>query len=73
MVILYLLVVLLPYNADSEVSDAEIEKFIASLGGSAAQAPETPSSKSKAETSAPVAEKQHNHRLQQLVLQLPQR
>ena len=40
--------------ADSEVSDAEIEKFIASLGGSAAQAP---SEQSKAETSAPVAEK----------------
>ncbi|EXG35675.1 2-oxoacid dehydrogenases acyltransferase family protein [Acinetobacter baumannii 121738] len=43
--------------ADSEVSDAEIEKFIASLGGSAAQAPEAPSEQSKAETSAPVAEK----------------
>ncbi|MDN8340125.1 biotin/lipoyl-containing protein, partial [Acinetobacter baumannii] len=40
--------------ADSEVSDAEIERFIASLGGSAAQAP---SEQSKAETSAPVAEK----------------
>lgn len=40
--------------ADSEVSDAEIEKFIASLGGSAAKAP---SEQSKAETSAPVAEK----------------
>ncbi|MGE8609228.1 MAG: biotin/lipoyl-containing protein, partial [Acinetobacter baumannii] len=40
--------------ADSEVSDAEIEKFIASLGGSAAQAP---SEQSKAETSAPIAEK----------------
>ncbi|WP_060465688.1 2-oxo acid dehydrogenase subunit E2 [Acinetobacter sp. LMB-5] len=43
--------------ADSEVSDAEIEKFIASLGGSAAQAPEAPSEQSKAETSAPVVEK----------------
>lgn len=40
--------------ADSEVSDAEIEKFIASLGGSAAKAP---SEQSKAETSEPVAEK----------------
>lgn len=40
--------------ADSEVSDAEIEKFIASLGGSAAQAP---SEQSKAETSGPIAEK----------------
>ncbi len=40
--------------ADSEVSDAEIERFITSLGGSAAQAP---SEQSKAETSAPVAEK----------------
>lgn len=45
--------------ADSEVSDAEIEKFIASLGGSAAQAPEAPSEQSKAETSAPVAEKKN--------------
>ena len=43
--------------ADSEVSDAEIERFITSLGGSAAQAPEAPSEQSKAETSAPVAEK----------------
>ncbi|NUF22916.1 2-oxo acid dehydrogenase subunit E2 [Acinetobacter oleivorans] len=43
--------------ADSEVSDAEIETFIASLGGSAAKAPEAPSEQSKAETSAPVAEK----------------
>ena len=39
------MVILLPVGgliavcADSEVSDAEIEKFIASLGGSAAQAP----------------------------------
>jgi len=40
--------------AESQVSDAEIEKFIASLGGSAAQAP---SEQNKAETSAPVAEK----------------
>ncbi|MFA2970102.1 2-oxo acid dehydrogenase subunit E2 [Acinetobacter pittii] len=43
--------------ADSEVSDAEIEQFIASLGGSAAKAPEASSEQSKAETSAPVAEK----------------
>lgn len=43
--------------ADSEVSDAEIEKFIASLDGSAAQAPEASSEQSKAETTAPVAEK----------------
>lgn len=43
--------------ADSEVSDAEIEQFIASLGGSAAKAPEAPSEQSKAETSVPVAEK----------------
>lgn len=43
--------------AESQVSDAEIEQFIASLGGSAAKAPETPSEQSKAETSAPVAEK----------------
>ncbi|MGS5682749.1 biotin/lipoyl-containing protein, partial [Acinetobacter baumannii] len=43
--------------ADNEVSDAEIEKFIASLGGSAAQAPAAPSEQSKAETSVPVAEK----------------
>ncbi len=43
--------------ADSEVSDAEIETFIASLGGSAAKAPEAPSEQSKAQTSAPVAEK----------------
>lgn len=39
--------------AESQVSDAEIEKFIASLGGSAAKAPETFSEQSKAETSAP--------------------
>lgn len=43
--------------AESEVSDAEIETFIASLGGSAAKAPETSSEQSKVETSAPVAEK----------------
>ncbi|MCG9514829.1 2-oxo acid dehydrogenase subunit E2 [Acinetobacter pittii] len=43
--------------ADSEVSDAEIETFIASLGGSAAKDPEASSEQSKAETSAPVAEK----------------
>ncbi|HBU88492.1 2-oxo acid dehydrogenase subunit E2 [Acinetobacter oleivorans] len=43
--------------ADSEISDAEIETFIASLGGSAAKAPEAPSEQSKAETSVPVAEK----------------
>ena len=43
--------------ADSEISDAEIETFIASLGGSAAKAPEAPSEQSKAEISAPVAEK----------------
>ncbi|MFW1783954.1 2-oxo acid dehydrogenase subunit E2 [Acinetobacter nosocomialis] len=43
--------------ADSEISDAEIETFITSLGGSAAKAPEAPSEQSKAETSAPVAEK----------------
>lgn len=43
--------------ADSEVSDAEIEQFIASLGGSAAKAPEAPSEQSKSETFAPVAEK----------------
>ncbi|MDS7958356.1 MULTISPECIES: 2-oxo acid dehydrogenase subunit E2 [unclassified Acinetobacter] len=43
--------------ADSEISDAEIEKFIASLGGSADKAPEASSEQSKAETSAPVAEK----------------
>ncbi len=42
--------------ADNEVSDGEIEKFIASLGGSAAQAPAAPSNK-VAETSVPVAEK----------------
>lgn len=40
--------------AESEVSDAEVEKFIASLGGSAPKAPEAPSEQSKAETSAPV-------------------
>lgn len=39
--------------AESQVSDAEIEKFIASLGGSATKAPETSSEQSKAETSAP--------------------
>ncbi|WP_224971913.1 2-oxo acid dehydrogenase subunit E2 [Acinetobacter oleivorans] len=43
--------------AESQVSDAEIEKFIASLGGSAAQAPEVPSEQSAVETSAPVAKK----------------
>lgn len=43
--------------AESQVSDAEIEQFIASLGGSAVKAPEAPSEQSKAETSAPVAEK----------------
>lgn len=43
--------------ADSEISDAEVETFIASLGGSAAKAPEAPLEQSKAETSAPVAEK----------------
>lgn len=43
--------------AESEVSDAEIETFIASLGGSAAKAPEASSEQSKAETSVPVAEK----------------
>lgn len=43
--------------ADSEISDAEIETFIASLGGSAAKAPEAPSEQSKSETFAPVAEK----------------
>ncbi|MGT2549541.1 2-oxo acid dehydrogenase subunit E2 [Acinetobacter geminorum] len=42
--------------ADSEISDAEIEKFIASVGGSAAKAPEAPSEQSKSETFAPVAE-----------------
>lgn len=39
--------------AESQVSDAEIEKFIASLGGSAAKAPEPSPEQSKAETSAP--------------------
>ncbi|MGE8598404.1 MAG: 2-oxo acid dehydrogenase subunit E2 [Acinetobacter calcoaceticus] len=39
--------------AESQVSDAEIENFITSLGGSAAKAPETSSEQSKAETSAP--------------------
>ncbi|MNH57087.1 Dihydrolipoyllysine-residue acetyltransferase component of pyruvate dehydrogenase complex [compost metagenome] len=39
--------------AESQVSDAEIEKFIASLGGAAAKAPETSSEQSKAETSVP--------------------
>ncbi len=43
--------------AESQVSDAEIEQFIASLGGSSAKAPEASSEQSKAETSAPVAEK----------------
>ncbi|WP_375038485.1 2-oxo acid dehydrogenase subunit E2 [Acinetobacter sp. RW6] len=43
--------------AESQVSDAEIEKFIASLGGSAAKAPEASPEQSKAEISAPVAEK----------------
>ncbi|MDV8151128.1 2-oxo acid dehydrogenase subunit E2 [Acinetobacter pittii] len=43
--------------ADSEISDAEIEKFIASLGGSAAKAPEASSEQSAVETSAPVAKK----------------
>ncbi|NUF38543.1 2-oxo acid dehydrogenase subunit E2 [Acinetobacter lactucae] len=43
--------------AESEISDAEIEMFIASLGGSAAKAPEAPSEQSKSETFAPVAEK----------------
>ncbi|MBJ9738052.1 2-oxo acid dehydrogenase subunit E2 [Acinetobacter oleivorans] len=45
--------------ADSEISDAEIEKFIASVGGSAAKAPEAPSEQSKSETfaPAPIAEK----------------
>ncbi|MFV5442561.1 2-oxo acid dehydrogenase subunit E2 [Acinetobacter oleivorans] len=43
--------------ADSEISDAEIETFIASLGGSAVKAPEAPSEQSKSETFAPVAEK----------------
>ncbi|MDA3557852.1 2-oxo acid dehydrogenase subunit E2 [Acinetobacter sp. AOR15_HL] len=39
--------------AESQVSDAEIEKFIAALGGSATKASETSSEQSKAETSAP--------------------
>ncbi|WP_347018322.1 2-oxo acid dehydrogenase subunit E2 [Acinetobacter calcoaceticus] len=43
--------------AESQVSDAEIENFITSLGGSAAKAPETSSEQSKAETSAPAVEK----------------
>ncbi|AUM26368.1 2-oxo acid dehydrogenase subunit E2 [Acinetobacter pittii] len=43
--------------AYSEISDAEIETFIASLGGSAAKAPEAPSEQSKSEIFAPVAEK----------------
>ncbi len=42
--------------ADSEISDAEIEKFIASVGGSAAKAPEAPSEQSKSETFALVVE-----------------
>lgn len=43
--------------AESQVSDAEIETFIASLSGSAAKAPEAPLEQSKSETFAPVAEK----------------
>lgn len=43
--------------AESQVSDAEIEKFIASLGGSAAKAPEPSPEQSKAEISAPAVEK----------------
>jgi len=43
--------------AESQVSDAEIEKFIASLGGSAAKSPEPSPEQSKAEISAPVIEK----------------
>lgn len=43
--------------AESQVSDAEIENFITSLGGSAAKAPEASPEQSKAEISAPVAEK----------------
>ncbi|KJH64367.1 2-oxo acid dehydrogenase subunit E2 [Acinetobacter calcoaceticus] len=39
--------------AESQVSDAEIEKFIASLGGSAANEPETSSEQSVAVASAP--------------------
>ena len=59
--------------ADNEVSDAEIEKFIASLGGSAAQAPAAPSEQSKAETSVPVAEKAEQPLTTAAVLQLLQR
>ncbi|USP38820.1 2-oxo acid dehydrogenase subunit E2 [Acinetobacter sp. XS-4] len=43
--------------ADSEISDAEIEQFIASLGGSAVKAPEAPLEQSAVATSAPVVEK----------------
>lgn len=43
--------------AESEVSDAEIEKFVQSLGGSVVKASEASSEQSKTETSAPVAEK----------------
>ncbi|MDR6796426.1 2-oxo acid dehydrogenase subunit E2 [Acinetobacter calcoaceticus] len=43
--------------AESQVSDAEIEKFIASLGGSAAKSPEPSPEQSKAEISAPAVEK----------------
>lgn len=43
--------------AESQVSDAEIEKFIASLGGSAAKEPETSSEQSVAVASAPAVEK----------------
>lgn len=43
--------------AESQVSDAEIEKFIASLGGSVAKAPEASSEQNAAVTSAPVIEK----------------
>ena len=43
--------------AESQVSDAEIENFVASLGGSAAKAPEATSEPSTVETSAPVVEK----------------
>lgn len=43
--------------AESQVSDAEIEKFIASLGGSAAKSPEPSPEQSKAEISTPAVEK----------------
>ncbi|SEO12077.1 2-oxo acid dehydrogenase subunit E2 [Acinetobacter sp. yr461] len=43
--------------AESQVSDAEIENFITSLGGSAAKAPEASPEQSKAEISTPVIEK----------------